>query len=48
MHDMLAAFHLVRYFEIRHKQQEPLREFKPENRFAVGLRLFRNLKPKGR
>lgn len=48
MNDMLAAFHLVRYFELRQKEQEPYREFKPENRFAVGLGLFRRLKAKRR
>lgn len=41
MHDMLAAFHLVRYFELRAKEQRPCREFRPEPRFSLALWLSR-------
>jgi hypothetical protein len=44
MNDMLAAFHLVRYFELREKEQEPYREVVPEQRFSVGLGIFRRLR----
>ncbi|MDB5526184.1 MAG: hypothetical protein JWM58_3947 [Rhizobium sp.] len=47
MHDMLAAFHLVRYFEMRHREQEPYRECIPENRYSVAMRLFRRMRRKG-
>jgi hypothetical protein len=46
MHDMLTAFHLVRYFELRIKEQEPYRELIPEKPSFVGMRLFRKLYPK--
>lgn len=46
MHDMLTAFHLVRYFELRIKEQEPYRESIPEKPAFVGMRLFRKLYPK--
>jgi hypothetical protein len=46
MHDMLTAFHLVRYFELRIKEQEPYRELIPERQHSIGLRLFRKLYPK--
>jgi hypothetical protein len=32
MHDMLTAFHLVRYFELRHRHEEPCRDMMKENR----------------
>ena len=47
MHDMLAAFHLVRYFEMRHKELEPYREYIPEKRYSVARRLFRRMRRKG-
>jgi len=47
MNDMLAAFYLVRHLELRRKEDEPYREFKPENRFSVALGLFRRLRSKG-
>jgi hypothetical protein len=44
MHDMLTAFHLVRYFELREKEREPYREFRPqESRFSLALWLSRKL-----
>lgn len=48
MNDMLAAFHLVRYFELREKEQEPYREFRPEPNFSVGLGLFRRWRNRAR
>ena len=46
MNDMLTAFHLVRYFELRIKEQEPFRECLPAaEQHSVGLRLFRKLWP---
>lgn len=45
MHDMLTAFHLVRYFELREKEREPYRELLPENRVNTGPGLFRRLRP---
>ena len=44
MHDMLAAFHLVRYFDIRKREQEPAREVVPSDHFSVGLGLARKLR----
>jgi len=41
MHDMLAAFHLVRYFELLEKERQPYREFRPEPRFSLALWLSR-------
>jgi hypothetical protein len=41
MNDMLAAFHLVRYFELRDKEREPYREFVAERRPLVALGIFR-------
>lgn len=41
MHDMLAAFHLVRYFELREKEQRPYRESRLEPRFSLALWLSR-------
>jgi hypothetical protein len=34
MHDMLTAFHLVRYFELRHREEEPCRDMLPARRAA--------------
>ena len=35
MHDMLSAFHLVRYFELREKERQPYREFPRLPRFSL-------------
>jgi hypothetical protein len=48
MHDMLTAFYLVRHFELRQKEMEPYREFMPEKRPSIALRLFRKMRSQGR
>jgi hypothetical protein len=41
MYDMLTAFHLVRYLEMRRKEREPARDVVPDDRFALALHLSR-------
>jgi hypothetical protein len=41
MHENLTAFFFAQYLEDRKHQHETERHVRPENRFAVALRLFR-------
>lgn len=44
MTDFLAAFHFVRYLELRRREQEPCGDRPPQPPFAVGLGIFRRLR----
>ena len=48
MTDMLAAFHFVRYLELRRKEEEFYRDYPPQSRFSVAIGIFRRLRGKSR
>ena len=49
MTDMLAAFHFIRYLELRRREEEEFyRDYPSQPRFSVALGIFRKLKGKSK
>ncbi|MBL0370721.1 hypothetical protein JJB09_01645 [Rhizobium sp. KVB221] len=43
MHETLTAYFFARYLERRQQEDERRRTVIPENRFSVGMQLFRKI-----